>query len=208
MPPLTRIASLFSCGLVLLTISACLTASRPDRGYSFQRGRTSGYSSSGSVGPSSAVPSVSSAVDLGPGAAIPADYWEDGAQGTALTSYLDKNRLPMVGAQVFTNSSGNRQVVLHGFVATEFGKQDAAAKARRYLGDPALPVVNRIVVRPELLASGGRVASSSPSPSTPSSSGSYSNDDVQSYLSQAQSQQNQSAFMPLFLLLRLMILFF
>jgi hypothetical protein len=196
----------------LLTVSACVTVSRPNRGYSFERSATSGYSTSGSVsgGPSSAVSSLSSAADLGPGEAIPAGYWDDRAQSTALTGYLDKNRLPMVGARVFTNSSGNRRVILYGFVATDFGKQDAAVKTRRYMGDPALPVVNRIIVRPELLSRPQSAnASPSPSPSVPSSSDSYSDTElgsVQSYQSQGQQAQDQRLFTILILLLQAMSL--
>lgn len=206
----TRIAAAVSGSLMLLAMSACSAASRPDGGYSSPSGSASGG------GPSSQVSRVSSTADLDPGATIPVGYQNDRAQSTALTSYLDKNRLPMVGAQVFSNSSGNRQVILNGFVATDFGKQDAAAKARQYLGDPTLPVINRIIVRPEVLASGGSGASSSPAPSAPSSSGSYSDGglgDVQSYQSQAQqgqsqpSQPSQSAVDPLLILLQVMSLF-
>lgn len=198
---LTRIAAGLSGGLVLLAISACSTASRPDYGYSSSSASVSG-------GPSFPVSSISSPTDLGPSAAIPAGYRNDRSQSTALTSYLDENRLPMVGAQVFSNSSGNRQVILNGFVATDLGKQDAASKARQYLGDPTLPVINRIIIRPEVLASGGSGASSSPAPSVPSSNDSYSElGNVQSYQSQAQQGQSQGAVDTLFLVLQLMGLF-
>lgn len=206
-----RIAGVVLDGFVLLAISACLTTSRPDHGYSSQRGSPSGYSSSKSLpgGPSYQASSVFTAADLGPGEPIPAHYAEDRSQSAALTNYLQKRRLPLVGAQVFTN--GDRRVMLHGFVATDFGRQDAAVKSRRYMNDPRLSVVNRIVVRPELLASGDSSAGSSQSPSAPSPSLSYGQDElgtVESYDSQAQSQRSQREFNTLVLLIQLMSLFF
>ena len=188
MHKLRRIAIAFSGGLVLLAMSACSTASRA----------------------SPPVSSALSAADLPPGDTIPPGYWNDNAQSTALTSYLDKNRLPMVGARVFTDRGGNRRAILYGFVATDFGKQDAAAKARHYLGDPALPVINRIIVRPELLASGDSNAPPSPSPSVPLSSSSYSDAElgsVEDYQSQAQQAQSQSAFSAVVQVLLLMSFF-
>lgn len=201
------------CGMVeLLTVSACVTVSKPNRGYSFERSATSGYSSGGSVSgsPSSTVSSVSNAADLGPGEAIPTGYREDRAQSTVLTGYLEKNRLPLVGARVFTDSSGNRRVILYGFVATDFGKRDAVIKTRSHMGDPALPVVNRIIVRLELLSrpQNGNI-SSSPSPAVPSSSDSYSDTElgsVQSYLSQGRPAQNQKEIAIIILLLQVMSL--
>jgi len=66
-----------------------------------------------------------------------------------LTRYLHKNRLPMVGAQISNTPSG-RQLMLYGFVATDFGKGDAVTKAKRYLHDSTIAVVNNIRVNPEL----------------------------------------------------------
>ncbi len=215
MPRLTRIAAALCGGLGLLTISACTTVSGPSLGgYSSEPSTTSAYPSTGVPGAASVPgPDVSGAAALGPGDTIPAGSWEDRSQSTALTDYLDKNRLPMVGAQVFVNSSGTRWVILRGFVGTEFGKQDAATKARSYLGDPAVPVANRIIVRPELLASGGSGAL--PTPSEPPPSAPYSDTEVgsaQSYESQAQqaaqAQQAESTARTLMLLLQLISLFF
>ena len=101
---------------------------------------------------------------------MPPGYTNDTAQSGTLTSYLQSHRLPLVGAQVLTNSSGNRQIILYGFVATDFGKQDAADKARQYLHNPNAPVINRIAVRPEL-ASGA--SGSAPAASSGASSGAY-----------------------------------
>jgi hypothetical protein len=78
------------------------------------------------------------------------DYATAGGQGAKLTKYLHAHRLPLVTAQVLTDSEGSRQVVLSGFTATDFGKQDAATKARGFLKDDAIAITNRIKVRPEL----------------------------------------------------------
>jgi hypothetical protein len=207
---LMRIAAVLFSSLVLLAMSACATASRPASGYSVQRGSPPGYSSGSlSTAPSSPeVSTASSAGGLASSDTIPAGYSDDHVQSAALTSYLQNNRLPLVGAQIFTNSIGDRRVILHGFVATDFGKQDAVAKSRRYLNEPRLLVVNRIVVRPELLASGDGGASSS-SPSAPSLDDSYGQDElgVESYKSQAQTQQNQSEIKTLILLFQIISLF-
>ena len=73
----------------------------------------------------------------------------DTAASDKLTKYLHKNRLPMVGAQI-SNTSAGRQLMLYGFVATDFGKSDAAAKSKRYLHDSTIAVINNIRVNPEL----------------------------------------------------------
>jgi hypothetical protein len=67
----------------------------------------------------------------------------------SVTKYLHKHRLPMVGAQI-TNGASGRQMMLYGFVATNFGKQDAETKARQSLHDPTIPIVNSIRVNPQL----------------------------------------------------------
>jgi hypothetical protein len=71
-------------------------------------------------------------------------------QGAELTKYLHAHRLPLVSAQLLTDAGGTREVVLYGFTATDFGKQDAVAKSRRYLKDSTISISNRIMVRPEL----------------------------------------------------------
>ena len=55
----------------------------------------------------------------------------------------------MVGAQVSNTDSG-RQLMLYGFVATDFGKDDAVTKSRAYLHDSTIAVVNNIRVNPQL----------------------------------------------------------
>jgi hypothetical protein len=82
-------------------------------------------------------------------------YKVDAAGSQSLTTYLRQHRLPLVGAQVLGNAAGNRRIVLYGFVATEFGKNDAAHKALAYIngaqaGASVPQVENRIEVRPEI----------------------------------------------------------
>ncbi len=80
-----------------------------------------------------------------------------------LTEYLHNHRLPAVGAQITTNEDGSRTVVLYGFVATQRGFDDAAARTRDYLHDPYVRIINRVKIDPELLAlnkQGHRSASS------------------------------------------------
>src|SRR5579864_3016477 len=54
----------------------------------------------------------------------------DSPQSQGLSDYLKHHQLPLVGAQVVTSASGGRQVILFGFVASDFGKTDAEQKAR------------------------------------------------------------------------------
>ena len=67
----------------------------------------------------------------------------DKATSGKLTKYLHKHRLPMVGAQITDTRSG-RQLMLYGYVATDFGKGDAVTKSKRYLHDPTIAVINNI----------------------------------------------------------------
>src|SRR5271170_1468743 len=78
----------------------------------------------------------------------------DSPQSQALSDYLKHHSLPLVGAQVVTSPSGGKQVILFGFVASDFGKADAEQKARNYLKDSSLVVDNRIKISPELAGSG------------------------------------------------------
>jgi hypothetical protein len=68
----------------------------------------------------------------------------------ALTRYLHKHRLPLVGARVGTASDGSRTVILYGFVATAFGKSDAETKSRRFLKERHLTVTNSIRIEPQV----------------------------------------------------------
>jgi hypothetical protein len=127
-------------------------------------------------------------------------YSPDEAESRALTEYLTQHKLPLVGAQVLAGPAGQRAVVLYGFVGSEFGRNDAADKARRFTADPSMMVDNRIKVRPELLASGSRATapdSGSSMTSEDASSPDESYPGVDSYAQQqnnalSQYQQNQS----------------
>jgi hypothetical protein len=67
-----------------------------------------------------------------------------GGQGAELTKYLHTHRLPLVSAQLVEKADGTREVVLYGFTATDFGKEDAETKSRRFLNDRTIPISNRI----------------------------------------------------------------
>jgi len=83
---------------------------------------------------------------------LPVHAGEPAAQSSAsaLTDYLHQNRLPLVQAQMIPDKDGNRQIIIYGFVATEFGKSDAADKVRAFLNDPKIKIINRIRIRPEI----------------------------------------------------------
>jgi hypothetical protein len=74
----------------------------------------------------------------------------DTTASAKLTKHLHKNRLPMVGAQISNTPSGSRQLMLYGYVATDFGKADAVTKSKRFLHDSTITVVNNIRVNPQL----------------------------------------------------------
>jgi hypothetical protein len=65
--------------------------------------------------------------------------------------YLHANRLPLVEARTIVNASGGRSVLLYGYVATDFGKLDAEEQTQDFMDDPDVTIIDRIVVRPELL---------------------------------------------------------
>jgi hypothetical protein len=90
--------------------------------------------------------------------AIAQNFTVDTAASDALTNYLRQNRLPLVGAQIGSSSTGERRLVLYGYVATQMGKDDAQAKAVAHLGEPQPEIINRIVIQPELatMRSGGQ----------------------------------------------------
>lgn len=97
-----------------------------------------------------------------PLSAIAQSFTVDATASEALTNYLRQNRLPLVGAQIGTSSTGARRLVLYGYVATQMGKGDAETKAIAHLGGVPPEVVNRIVIQPEIskLKSGSHSGSS------------------------------------------------
>lgn len=126
----------------------------------------------------------------------------DSPQSQGLTDYLRHHSLPLVGAQVVTSTSGGQQVILFGFVASDFGKTDAEQKARHYMKDPTLVVDNRIKVSAELAGTKGSSGSSTPYDSNDpyASSGSvqdYQNNlppDAQAYAAQGQQVQQYQQY--------------
>jgi hypothetical protein len=116
-------------------------------------------------------------------------YVADPGASTALTDYLKKHRLPLVGAQVLRNpSDGSRIVVLYGFVGSDFGKSDAQRKAEDYINDASVDVDNRIRVNPELLSAG--------SSSSTGSADSSGNADPDAQDSQTPADASAAASMP------------
>ncbi len=107
------------------------------------------------------------------------------AQSEALTNYLKAHHLPLVGAQVLAAPDGERQVILFGFVATDYGKGDAESKTRRYIHDSAVTVDNRIKIEPSL-ANSKAAASQTADPNDLSGVQAYEN---QRYEDQLQQQQ-------------------
>ncbi len=55
------------------------------------------------------------------GVARAQNYVIDQGTSDALTKYLRMNELPMVTAQFSTSPGGSKQLILTGFVATQFG---------------------------------------------------------------------------------------
>src|SRR5271167_3516052 len=133
----------FGLAAALAGLASCEPVQNP---YGVTKGTQVGSSSSFDSGSGMAAPSASGTVA---GGTI------DSPRSQGLSDYLKAHSLPLVGAQVVTSSSGGKQVILFGFVASDFGKTDAEQKARHYLRDPSLVVDNRIKISPELAGSSG-----------------------------------------------------
>jgi hypothetical protein len=131
----------------------------------------------------------------------------DSPQSQGLSDYLKHHSLPLVGAQVVESPSGGKQVILFGFVASDFGKTDAEQKARQYLNDPNLIVDNRIKVSGELAGArgSGSTVNGVPSanaysndPYASSSTQDYDNNnlppDAQAYAAQGQHMQQMQQY--------------
>src|SRR5439155_19911700 len=74
----------------------------------------------------------------------------DQTQSQALTEYLKAHHMPLVGAQVLKAPDGQKQIILFGYVRTDYGKGDAESKARRYVNSSGATVDNRIKIEPSL----------------------------------------------------------
>jgi len=80
----------------------------------------------------------------------PLDSMSDQELSDRITGYLHRNLLPLVQANVQRDPSGQRKIVLSGFVASSYGKNDAVTKVMSYLNNPGWPVSNYIRISPDL----------------------------------------------------------
>src|SRR5258708_26047115 len=78
------------------------------------------------------------------------NYVIDQGTSDAITKYLHMNELPMVTAQFSTSPAGSKQLILTGFVATQFGRNDAERVATGYLNDPSVNMVDQILLDPHV----------------------------------------------------------
>jgi len=78
------------------------------------------------------------------------NYVIDQGTSDAITKYLHMNELPMVTAQFSTSPGGSKQLILTGFVATQFGRNDAERIANAYLNDPSVNMVDQILLDPHV----------------------------------------------------------
>jgi hypothetical protein len=84
------------------------------------------------------------------GAAHAQNYVIDQGTSDALTKYLHQSELPMVTAEFSTSPTGSKQLILTGFVATQFGRNDAERIATGYLNDPSVKMVDQILLDPHV----------------------------------------------------------
>lgn len=143
-------------------------------------------------------------------AALPPPVLPSDPQGQSrvITEYLKAQKLPLVGASMTADQSG-WQLTLYGYVATQRGKVDAEDRTRRILtfNNKNVRVVNRIRVRPELLAMSGSEQSDSnsivpgPPPSLSSSNQSYPQiPGIQDYQRNQDNQSNLSWLIPVLII--------
>ena len=100
------------------------------------------------------------------------NYVIDQGTSDAITKYLHMNELPMVTAEFSTSPGGSKQLILTGFVATQFGRNDAERIATAYLNDPSVNMVDQILLDPHVEdlrppQGSGAAAASSQSPNSP-----------------------------------------
>ncbi len=110
-------------------------------------------------------------VMLPTGVARAQNYVIDQGTSDAITRYLHMNELPMVTAQFSTSPGGSKQLILSGFVATQFGRTDAERIATAYLNDPNVNMVDQILLDPHVEdlrpPAGSAAAANPPSPNSP-----------------------------------------
>jgi hypothetical protein len=128
----------------------------------------------------------------------------DPNRSQGLTDYLQSHHLPLVSGRVVSGPNGAPEVILYGYVASEFGKSDAEQKARTYLNQPNVLVDNRISISPELAGSnassgsnggngsnGGSPSSSNDPYASAGSVQDYQNQQFDPYAAQQQYQYQQ-----------------
>ena len=105
------------------------------------------------------------------GVARAQNYVIDQGTSDAITKYLHMNELPMVTAQFSTSPGGSKQLILTGFVATQFGRTDAERIATAYLNDPNVNMVDQILLDPHVEdlrpPAGSAAAANPPSSNSP-----------------------------------------
>src|SRR6202047_4666308 len=78
------------------------------------------------------------------------NYEIDQGTSDAITKYLHMSELPMVTAKFSTSPGGSKQLILTGFVATQFGRDDAERIATGYLNDPSVRMIDQILLDPQV----------------------------------------------------------
>jgi hypothetical protein len=78
------------------------------------------------------------------------NYVIDQGTSDAITKYLHMSELPMVTARFSTSLGGSKQLILTGFVATQFGRDDAERIATGYLNDPSVKMFDQILLDPHV----------------------------------------------------------
>jgi hypothetical protein len=103
------------------------------------------------------------------GVARAQNYAIDPGTSDAITKYLHMNELPMVTAEFSVSPGGSKQLVLTGFVATQFGRNDAERIATGYLNDPSVNMVDQILLDPHVEDMRGAAQGAAPGTQSPNS---------------------------------------
>ena len=98
---------------------------------------------------------------LAPTTLICAAAESDGPWSDPVSDYLHANGLPLVEARTIVKPGGERSELLYGYVATDLGRLDAEEQTQEFMDDPDVPIIDRIMVRPELLTMTAPISDSS-----------------------------------------------
>jgi hypothetical protein len=187
-----RITNTLICGALAVGLAAmagCAPQQNPFDSHTGSAATSSGFQNNGGNGSGTYIPPSPSGTVAG--------GTVDTSRSEALSDYLKSHHLPLVSAQVVTASNGSPQVILFGYVASEYGKSDAEQKAKTYLNNQNVLVDNRIQISPELAGSGanGNGSGSGGNTNDPyASAGSaqdYQNQQFDPYAAQQQYQYQQ-----------------